>query len=535
MARYPTEMKHGESGYRDRKGLSDAWATDPGEPLSPRERYMTDSERLIYRNPALFPGFDPFRHIIEQPLDAISAFSPGHIVETKPLPVKPIGPAGPIADPVPPAWFRWFRRNPYVLPWWIGLGVGSTLIWTRPGNPDPGGQQWQNPYWTYGGSCEGFYEAPDIWVDNVSGSARTIFDTGPGTYGGGVFSLEYLGLTCDDWFFTGPEITFPPLPGREIIARTRAGENRGLETYILNEGVDPGTDTAGYWTPFGAPGYGYGEALPFPNNMPDLAPIMWPGVPVPQPFSQAVGDPVTQPSENPLTRPDLAQPGRVTTVPLTGLPGVVLVPPTVRPSPGTDPVPTPVPDVTVQPSPGGGLGPPVITSPSNPTRRHPPGPGKKERKVHMGRLGKGGFMGVINVFTESLDFVDSLYNAIKPLLKPNEKCANHNYACKLGAIWDHFDDEGFDAALFVESWVNNQFEDMLFGKLGQATGKASAGIGVTTGISRGVNSSSDALSEFLKKNKLDGLQTPIPQLDYDPETGSWAITWLGFSTPKVGG
>jgi hypothetical protein len=131
---------------------------------------------------------------------------------------------------------------------------------------------------------------------------------------------------------------------------------------------------------------------------------------------------------------------------------------------------------------------------------------------------------VINSATEVLDFVDTLYNAIpEGLIDPATACAVHDYKCKFGLIYEHF--ESIDVAEAIEQFLNNQVEDMIYGILGKKLGKITGQFGITTGLGRGINSGGQADVEGADQSSL------IPQLTYDPETGSFGIEWtaVGFS------
>ena len=78
----------------------------------------------------------------------------------------------------------------------------------------------------------------------------------------------------------------------------------------------------------------------------------------------------------------------------------------------------------------------------------------------------------VNIVTESLDFVDSVYDGVRKLDPKHKRCKPHDYKCKLEAIWRHWDDPRFDAAQFVESFLNNQFEDWFYGNLGQLAARS---------------------------------------------------------------
>ena len=102
----------------------------------------------------------------------------------------------------------------------------------------------------------------------------------------------------------------------------------------------------------------------------------------------------------------------------------------------------------------------------------------------------------------------------------NPKCKRIDMQCMLEFLYEHWDDPRFDAAKFVEEYINNQVEDWFYGRIGQQVGSASRDLGLSTGAGR-------PLGKALRDN-LDGLDAeapgaPIPQIHQD-ENGNWYVT-----------
>ena len=242
----------------------------------------------------------------------------------------------------------------------------------------------------------------------------------------------------------------------------------------------------GPWTytpPALVPGF-YHPAEPWVSD-PDSLPIMQPVTnPVPKPFGDAVADPATQPSvpEEVTTRVGtITQPFVLPPFPTNFPTPLVVVPPVVPVGGGVAPVVAP--DVIIQPSPSGGLD--VIQVPPGTTLPpEPPGPKKKERKITVRTAVGVGVHTALNVVTESFDFVDSLYKGIQEIVPREQWCSNHDYTCKLTQLYEHWDDPNFDAAKWVSAFINNQFEDAVYGRLGTLTGRATGNLNITTGLNR---------------------------------------------------
>ena len=263
------------------------------------------------------------------------------------------------------------------------------------------------------------------------------------------------------------------------------------------------------------PGF-FAPAEPWTVSPEDL-PIMQPVTnPVPKPWADAVADPATQPSvDNPVETKvgDVVQPFVMPPFPTTFPSPIVVVPDYVPVTGGVAPVIAP--DVVIQPSPDGGLDviqvPPGTTLPPEPA-----GPGKKERKITVRTAVGPGVHGALNVVTESLDFVDTLYKGIQEVVPREQWCSNHDYACKLAQLYEHWDDPNFDAAKWVSAFINNQFEDAVFGIIGQQVGRATGNLGITTGLNRALGEGQEWASDLDGDGVPDG-PGALPELTIDEE------------------
>ena len=263
------------------------------------------------------------------------------------------------------------------------------------------------------------------------------------------------------------------------------------------------------------PGY-YAPAQDWTANPEDL-PIMQPVTsPVPKPWADAVADPATQPS---VAEPVETKVGTVTqpfVMPPfpTTFPSPIVVVPDYVPVPGGV-APVIAPDVVITPAPGGGLDviqvPPGTTLPPEPA-----GPGKKERKITVRTAVGVGVHGALNVVTESFDFIDTLYKGIQEFVPREQWCSNHDYTCKLSQLYEHWDDPNFDAAKWVSAFINNQFEDAVFGIIGQQVGRATGNLGITTGLNRALGEGQEWASDLDGDGVPDG-PGALPELTIDDE------------------
>lgn len=271
-------------------------------------------------------------------------------------------------------------------------------------------------------------------------------------------------------------------------------------------------------------------ARPVPAKRPETWPIMKPVEVVPPTYPETLPEPGQQPRVQPEPSPREAPTVIVLPPFVPGMPPLVVSPPVVNPGPGQPPVPVVPPPQVLTPQPGGVAVSQPITPPPG---RRPPGRGEKERKVNLKNSVSPGVLSAVNAATESLDFVDAMYDGVKHLDPPGKRCSARDYHCKFDALYRHFEDPRFDAAAFVESWVNNQFEDYVYGRLGQATGGASRNLNLTTGLNRAINERGGASDV---EDELDDIDTtkPLPVVTYDPETGRWGLEWQLFGL-SIGG
>ena len=134
----------------------------------------------------------------------------------------------------------------------------------------------------------------------------------------------------------------------------------------------------------------------------------------------------------------------------------------------------------------------------------------KERKVRV-KYGKAGI--AVNFATEGLDFVDALYKTMRDNFG-GKSCAPRDYQCKLRYMYKHWTDPGFDIAEFMANWLNNELEDLFYGRIGRATGAATRDLDVTTGIGGAVRRSGKNAGEQ---------EDPVPELYI--EDGLVKVKW----------
>ena len=164
---------------------------------------------------------------------------------------------------------------------------------------------------------------------------------------------------------------------------------------------------------------------------------------------------------------------------------------------------------------------------------NPPGPGKKEGKANVRSVSGAGW-GVLNFVTEAMDFVDVLHDSLPKKCQAKKKTrADYQRGitphAKAQAIYDCF--EEIDLATAITNYINNQFEDAVYGTLGAQTGRASRNFGVSTGLDRALRQAEDAATgdEPIK----------LPELVYDEETGEFSVdggSFFGqYKLPQVRG
>lgn len=462
MPSYPTAYKPGSLGYPQAAGLSKA-----GRPV------------ILIIDTTPKPWWDPYRKKLPTP---------------RPRPVPLLGP----------------KFNAATLGFAIGWELG-VQIWGDPfAAPDPDQQPWANADWQYYPSCQPAQGGD--WVYRAVGPL------------GGANDCGVL------WAASAPQYDSP----QEALADPNATYTVNVFAWEypfedqfgqvgrqwLGEWVKV-ADTGAQWEPVVSSQPWFGPPVPvlWPWRNPDSLPINKPvPVPAPKPSHPAVApkvDPAMQPSAEPLPRP--TESPYPPTIPLPAFPPDF--PPVVQfepvPVPGQPPVPVAPPVVVVQPAPNPSSPPVVVQLPPPPGGSHntPPGKGTKERKVTTKNVGGKRFQQVINVSTETLDFVDALWKGIPK--KNRSDCAARDYNCKLADLYEVWDDGQYDVAAFFSAFMNNQLEDYLYGKLGQKLGKASANFGLTTGLNRALAQAQEYAGE--------GQGSPLPSVSYDFESGTWKV------------
>lgn len=263
------------------------------------------------------------------------------------------------------------------------------------------------------------------------------------------------------------------------------------------------------WVQDLVPGVGVPIAPPLPMEEQEVWPMEYPmQMPTPQRWKEAAPDPVTRPYEQPRVRPLPPAPGRVIEVPLVpGVPPVI----EVVPAPVTPVGPIQVPDQIVEVSPDpqqpprGTTRPPSGSGPGSPAP-----PGTREKKLNI-RTAAGKAWVVINMVTESLDFIGAMYSALPDDCKSKAHKTPHAKVKAVYDCWDHLTDEYWSD--FIVALINNQFEDFLYGKAGKAVGKATRDAGITTGLNRALKEAQENWDQA----------PPLPELEYND--GVWTLTW----------
>lgn len=514
MPRYPTEAKHGERGYRRNGGLSEAFLAPPG--LAPL---------LAPVKPSPVPVPAPvFPHI---------GFGLG----------LGMGIGLNAADPFP--WRPWRGElYPPGFIWddFVVQGEGS-------GSSDPG--DWITPannnYHFEWNPCEvndaiigngtyifstnaGTIPEEDVCEDATpTGLINQVFDSPPDA------DIE-PGLGPDWWWIDS--IFYPLSDGQNgthvILWEQRADDasfsvERGTWHGVFHW-TGPSTMPNPFSYPTVIPSVWYPYARPVPAKHPELWPINKP-VEIEAPtYPETLPDTETQPALEPEVRPRVMP----STIPMPSVPGVipaVIMPPAVSPAPGEPVVPVAPPEVVVVP---GGFGePPNVTIVQNPVGRTPPRGREKVQKAQTS-AGPKAIRVVVNGATEFGDFINSLYAGVPRALRKHN-CHHYDYVCQLKTLWDVWDDPRFDASEFVEAFLNNQFEDMIYGMLGQQLGSASRNLHILTGLNRAINAGGDAFDEFMEENEIEAPDL-LPELVHDATTDTWSLEWelFGISQPLTG-
>jgi len=215
--------------------------------------------------------------------------------------------------------------------------------------------------------------------------------------------------------------------------------------------------------------------LPIGVPVPVPAPMPFPAIPWARP--NPYRDPREQPQVGPGPTPTY-RPGRIVLPRVAPAPWYIpTVPvPATTPLPAGQPVPGAVPTPAVIPINVPSLGSVTTTlSPRSSFRRAPetspiharkrPPSGVKERKV---RINLRGALGVVGLVTESLDWLNALYDALPDEYKVKGKRSNQIERGQ--AVFDHFDK--IDIAKAIQNLLINHIEDKVIGKLSQKAADA---------------------------------------------------------------
>ena len=303
---------------------------------------------------------------------------------------------------------------------------------------------------------------------------------------------------------------------------------------IFVDPMDPDPALESSWELQGVNYPGWGTPLmPAHTEFPELFPVT---APIQTPTPQRWADATQEPGSQPRTR----QKGRFRTKPdvppLAPLPVV-----TVQPAPGTVPRP---PDQVIEVSPSasgtGNIG-RRFTKP-NSARQRPPAKRTKERKYTI-RSVAGRALVAINFLTEAEDFIDSVWKALPKECKSKGRRvrfarkrdgkkfwgnAPTDPLTKLGDLYRCF--EHLDADTAIANYFNNQMEDMFYGTLGSAVGRASGVIGVTTGLDHAIREAEKGIAEASQTQGQEAPRIELPEVRYDTETQNWVLDlpdWLG--------
>lgn len=424
---------------------------------------------------------------------------------------------------------------PLLIGFGIGVGIGLTVLWLlSEEDPDAVPDYTFPPGWNHWCSSPPVYGGPIGWVGTGS-VALTAKGTDPFGCGGDATDKDW-----PQYFTIDPAAPYPQ------VAKIEKGPRFGTgtpESWVLH-GLDGWSwpVSNGPITPEDHPSLvtttrlvpGYGTPARYPGEHPELAPIMQPAFPTPQKWADAVADPGTQPAEETSVPDEVVTPRpSVVTIPalpfpIVTVPGAV-TPPGVVPRPDVVVQPTPV---VVEPSPDPD-GPPIITYPPGGGwggGNNPPGRNTKERKVNVQSVaGRAWF--AINLFTEGLDFLDVLWNAIDPDVRtprwsrnPDGSWNRLDWNDKLADLYNHWDE--IDIAAALAGFVNNQFEDMVYGLLGRQGVSATQQFGILYGLNTAIREAQSSAGSV-----ATGAPGPLPELTYDRETGEFGLEWelMGWS------
>ena len=508
--RYPTEAKHGTGGYRRTAGRSVAVPVSPRPVVSPRPPLPVPA------NSNVFTGVAANLNTIR------SVFRPAN------------PPYNVIREDLQPGWYMDAQGN-------IGLAVGVPEGGRFVGDFDPEHPLAPpiGPYVTAPGQA-GETTDPSQWAS----ADWTWF---PCTIGAPTGSppIKFMILNSGNLFCDSAGGVHPQLMDGSVhdtpaaAAAARTTEAPYITAYLDNPQPAPGPDpwirmlgdyvwTSGTsYAPWTGP-----AAQPAIVTMPEGYPHV-----LPNPGGASYPETLPSPQEQPALAPEVGPREAPVTTPMPYLPPwvpAVILPPAVSPSPGSPPVPVQPPTVIVQPGTGGN--PDVEVVPGSPGRT-PPGPNRRDRKGDERGVSRGGgaVRAVVNGYTEMMDFINALYAGVPQELRKTN-CHPYDMYCQLSTLWDVWDDPAYDPAEFVEAFINNQFEDMFFGQIGNLLKQASVNLDILTGLNRAINAGPQAAQDYMDEQGIEGVDL-LPELVHDPATGAWSLTWdlFGASIPISAG
>lgn len=417
------------------------------------------------------------------------------------------------------AYREWIRRQVENFPWpkdrpavfvevpmpadfYAPDGRHGPVVTFADGAPQP-----QRSYWAYVDTCPGNPDATR-WASaelsplNACNSEAhwhtlTLFDSGGGSAcGATTYTQGYIGSISTANFRCPSE----PLPGRSRASRVGGWSVNGLGLALARECWVINTSAAAT-SPIKRPQLGYGT-----TRLKGPVPIEEPLLGFGRPWKDAVAPVGTQPS--------LAQQSRSGRLPRGSTRKGFYVPfrfdapvTVVTTAPGSPPVT--VPDVVIGPSPspspgGGGTVPPItVTPPTHPPQEEKPGRGK-EKKLNI----RSGYAGVaflaLNFATEAHDAIEAFWRTIPARFRTKaRRGAKVSHMDMLSDLYDFFGE--VDWARGVENFINNQIEDYAYGQVGRVAGKASRGVGVTTGLGRAVKGRNDTSMTLPEVHFADGV------------------------------
>lgn len=254
--------------------------------------------------------------------------------------------------------------------------------------------------------------------------------------------------------------------------------------------------------------------LPFPVATPQ-------GEPSKQPVKKA--NPGEEPSENP-------EPDKLPDydLPVFDAPVVLLDPPWksgINPQVRTQ-------TVSVR---GPGQPPRITATRGNPTQSRP-GPRKKQDKPNIVKTA-GKLWVAINFFTESLDFLEVLWDALPDKCKRKQireerwgRTARFqaDHYSKLEDVYNCLGE--IDVAKAITGYINNQIEDYFYGKMSAPTKKLSQQLGIISGLDRAINQAQQwAMKSVDEEGNVEEtaiLDAFLPKVDFDPNSGEVTLTSL---------